>query len=150
MKRKKLTMISYFRYLKYVITHKWFVFIELGRHGYPWLGLVHDMSKFLPSEIVAYTKHYYSAEQAETAYQKAWDIHKRRNKHHWQYWVTEGGEPQEMPKKYVVEMVCDWDVAGRFKTDGIGTRLWYEKFKDEMVLHPKTKELLERLIYGSL
>lgn len=114
------------------------------------MGLMHDWSKLLPSEISDYAHHWYGSERTETAYQKAWNIHKRRNKHHWQYWVTDEGDAQEMLEKYVVEMVCDWDVAGRFKKDGIGTRLWYERFKDKMVLHPKTEELLEKLIYGKV
>lgn len=140
-------MIDYCEYLRYFIIHKLFVFIELCKRGYPWLGFMHDWSKLLPSEIIDYSRYWYGSERTETSYQKAWNLHKTRNKHHWQYWVTKDGEPMSMPEKYIIEMICDWDVAGRFKSNGIGTRRWYEKFKHNMVLHPKTKELLEKLIY---
>lgn len=143
-------MIKYLKYIRYLAVHKWFVFVYMLRRGYLWLGIIHDWSKILPSEIIDYTNHFYTAEKTETAFQRAWNLHKKRNKHHWQYWVDKDGTPTETPKKYVIEMVCDWDACGRAKPDGIGTKAWYEKFKDKMVLHPNTKRLLEELIYGSL
>lgn len=120
------------------------------RRGYLWLGLIHDLSKILPSEVIDYTHHFYTAENTESRFRKAWNLHKTRNKHHWQYWVDKDGFPQEMPKKYVVEMICDWDSCGKSKPDGIGTKAWYKKFGHKMVLHPKSRELLEELIYGDL
>ena len=144
-------MIRYLlKHLRYLASHKWYAFRELWRAGHPWLAIVHDWTKLLPSEFIDYSRHYYGAEYTETAYQKAWNLHKRRNKHHWQYWVGEDGIPSEIPKIYLVEMVCDWTAAGKSKPDGIGTKAWYEKFGHKMVLHPKSRELLEELIYGDL
>ena len=47
------------KYLKYVIKHKWYTFVECCRLGIPWLGIIHDLSKFLPSELFTYAEWFY-------------------------------------------------------------------------------------------
>ena len=49
----------YWKYLKAVLKHKWFVFIECRKLGIPWLGVIHDLSKFLPSEFIPYARYFY-------------------------------------------------------------------------------------------
>jgi len=83
--------MKHFKYLSYVIRHKWFVFRAGMRTGAPLLRLIiHDWSKFLPSEWFAYVNHFYGYEKTEAtkaAFDLAWLRHQKRNKHHWQYWV---------------------------------------------------------------
>lgn len=107
-------MKKYFKYLKYVIRHKWFVLLECFRVGIPWRGIIHDLSKFLPSEFFPYANHFYGEAshhkdgshapreiktgRDETGYYKptdtgdlkfdfAWLLHQKRNRHHWQWWI---------------------------------------------------------------
>lgn len=96
----------YWKYLKYVLKHKWFVFIECCKLGIPLRGLFHDLSKFLPSEFIPYARYFYgNYPETLTVYEKtyhwkmktkavikedfdlAWLKHQKRNKHHWQYWL---------------------------------------------------------------
>ena len=94
--------MKYLKYCWYVIRHKWFVFIESYKLGIPWLGIIHDWSKFLPSEFLPYANFFYGSDakqvRDETGYYKptdtgnsefdfAWLLHQKRNKHHWQWWI---------------------------------------------------------------
>ena len=80
-------------YLKYVARHKWFVWQASRRIGAsPWLALVHDASKFRPSEWLPYARTFYGADGSgqydETpAFNAAWLLHQHRNPHHWQHWL---------------------------------------------------------------
>lgn len=80
-------------YLKYVLRHKWFVFVESLRLGVPiWIAIFHDWDKFLPDEWLAYARTFYkpdgSKQYVESAeFAKAWMLHQHRNKHHWQWWL---------------------------------------------------------------
>lgn len=97
-------MKRYFAYLWYVLRHKWFVTIECWKSGLFWRGLLHDASKFRPSEFLPYARHFYNPDGSKrsardkTGYYKptdtgdsefdfAWFLHQKRNDHHWQYWI---------------------------------------------------------------
>lgn len=47
------------KYLGYVLRHKYFVMIECFKMGLMWEGMVHDISKFFPSEWMPYVKKFY-------------------------------------------------------------------------------------------
>jgi len=51
--------MKHLKYLSYVLRHKWFVFLECCKLGIPITGLLHDMSKFLPSEWFPYVETFY-------------------------------------------------------------------------------------------
>jgi hypothetical protein len=57
---------------------------------------------------------YYSLndDSVKRKFDSAWNIHQKRNKHHWQYWVLimDNGsiEALDIPEKYIKEMLCDW------------------------------------------
>ena len=110
------------KYVKYFVTickHKWYVFIECCKLGIIWQGIIHDMSKFYPSEFIASAKYYYGNRRDNVInvlltkkYQQAWLHHKGHNKHHWEYWVdwdNQTGEyiTTEIPLKYLQEMYAD-------------------------------------------
>lgn len=167
-------MKRYTQYLKYVLKHKWYVMRECFREGMYWRGIMHDMSKFRPSEFVPYAKHFYHSDgtlipiRDSTGYYKptdtgdptfdfAWLLHQKHNRHHWQWWVLpedDGGlKTMKMSPRYVKEMLCDWIGAG--KANGfvspadnryLETRVWYKKNKDNMVLHPETRKEVEEII----
>lgn len=116
-------MNNFFRHLKTVCRHKYWVFYYCCKAGMPVRGLLHDMSKFSPVEFFEGVKYYQGhrspidACKEENGYSKGWLHHKARNKHHFDYWIdkNENGEwyPIQMPYKYAVEMVCDYLAAGR-------------------------------------
>ncbi len=109
-----------FKHLGLVLRHKWRVFINCTRCSLPWRGIVHDISKFSPTEFFESVK-YYNGHRSpigvcrrDKGYSEAWLHHKGRNKHHIEYWVdTECNTPPLMPYKYAVECVCDKLAATR-------------------------------------
>lgn len=157
-------MMKYLKYFQYVFAHKWYVFLACLKYGLVWQGIIHDASKFLPSEFIPYANHfngdiqrgrdktgyYKPVNTGDTAFDYAWLLHQHRNPHHWQYWVLvndeDGTYPMKIPDRYVKEMFCDWIGAGRAqKTTGVST--WYAKNKDKMILHLETRKWLEQEIY---
>ena len=101
------------KYLWQVLRHKWFVFLEACKLGIPWLGLIHDLSKFRPSEFLPYARHFYgnypewktmdtwgksyyfgrTKESVKGDFDVAWLYHQKRNRHHWQYWMLTEDDP---------------------------------------------------------
>ena len=49
----------YLKYLRYLLRHKYYVAIQLLCRGYIWRGLVHDISKLRPSEMIPYARYFY-------------------------------------------------------------------------------------------
>jgi hypothetical protein len=155
----------YIKYLKTLLRHKWFVFLEGLKIGCnPFLLFIHDSSKFLPDEFVAYARSFagpwkYSDRPKDVieAFDRAWLFHQHRNKHHWQHWIlTQDDDPTmcvEMPVKYVLEMVADWRGAGRAygktsRGDDPNTVVWYSKRRNKIKLHPNTRQVVEDLLLG--
>jgi len=79
----------------------------------------------------------------------AWNLHQKRNRHHWQYWVllNDTDEPLEvllpMPDRYRREMLADWRGASRALGYGRQVREWYLKHSHKMRLHSDTRAWLE-------
>jgi len=157
----------YVRYLGYVLRHKWYVFRASRDLGIPWRGLVHDLSKFRPSELLPYARYFYepdgsprtrrdktgyykAAETGDHAFDIAWMHHQHRNPHHWQYWVLpldDGGvRALRMPEEYVLEMVADWRGASLAQGYGSDVVPWYLEHMHLMTLHPETRWDVEDLI----
>lgn len=153
----------YLKYLKNLLRHKWFVFLEGLKVGANlWLLIIHDLSKFLPDEFIPYARSFGGKWKYDErpqwvidAFDVAWLHHQRRNKHHWQYWVLiQDDDPTmciEMPVRYAYEMVADWRGAGRAygktkRGDDPNTRNWYAAHQHKMLLHPNTRALIERLL----
>ena len=146
------------QYLKYVIRHKWYVFLECMKLGVPlWIAFWHDWDKFLPDEWGAYVHTLYAWDGApqfkfSDEFAKAWLLHRNRNKHHWQYWILhwDMGKPEclQMPNVYVREMVADWRGTGKAlgKPD---TRKWYEENKSNIQLHSLSRFHVEELLRNS-
>lgn len=157
--------MKYVHYLWYLLRHKWYVFLECAKEHNIWLGVIHDWSKFLPSEIVPYANHFFgsgkqgiSAGRDKTGYYKptqtgddafdfAWMLHQKRNKHHWQWWIipAERGEmlTLPLPPRYLTEMICDWRGASRAQGYGGYIAEWWVANREKMVLHPHTREVID-------
>lgn len=149
---------QYIKYLKYVLKHKWFVMIECFKHGLFYQGIVHDLSKFLPSEFFPYAEYFYGKGNNRKEFEFAWLLHQKRNKHHWEWWILheEYGAAKifEMPDKYAKEMLCDWVGAGKAMgkhspKDDIykETREWYKINRDKINLSPDTKLFIESILW---
>ena len=161
------------KYLKYILKHKYYVTKECIKHGIIWRGLLHDLSKFLPKEFKAYRNYFYggytrpyadfnsgmklefdcwsiSKEGVQEAFDYAWLNHQHNNPHHWQYWLLKMDDGSikvlPMPTVYVKEMISDWVGAGLAITGKLEVKLWYENNKHKMVLHPNTRDIVEKLI----
>jgi len=136
--------------------------------GIYWRGVIHDMSKFLPSEFIPYARYFYGRYPNYSAYEgptltpkgglfkediqrhfdKAWLKHIHRNPHHWQYWLLQEDDgPQKiipMPIKYLKEMLCDWHGAGKAITGENNTAKWYLDNKDKIKLGRIQRKWIER------
>ena len=80
------------KHFNLVTRHRWVVFKLCCKAGIPWRGLVHDLSKFSPTEFWESVKYYNGSmspilfAKRKQGYSKAWLHHKGRNKHHPEYW----------------------------------------------------------------
>ena len=115
-------MKKFFGHLKTVIVHKHWVFFFARKFNIGWQGFWHDMSKFSPCEFFESVKYYsgtrspIDACKEDNGYSMAWLHHKGRNKHHYEYWQDDfdkGTKHLDIPKKYVIEMLCDFLGAGK-------------------------------------
>lgn len=140
--------LSYFRY---VVRHKWFVFLQGVKLSVPiWQLVIHDWDKFLPDEWFPYVMSFYGPQPRTTATKRAFDVawllHQHRNKHHWQFWLLpedDGGTKIiEMPPNDRAEMLADWSGAGLAQGKP-NTREWYLKHRDIIRLGPQTREWIE-------
>ena len=109
-----------FKHIEVIMKHKWYVFKLSCKAGIPWRGLVHDLSKFSPTEFIESVKYYQGyrspimAAKEDKGYSEAWLHHKGRNRHHTEYWIDLSATEKTpiMPYKYVAEMLCDKLAAG--------------------------------------
>lgn len=150
----------YLRYLRILLRHKWYVFLECVKLGMPVTGLIHDWSKFLPDEFIPYARYFsiprrtdkgaYTADEADDPnFLLAWLKHQRRNPHHWQWWLLVQDEDDSvilpMSDHSRREMLADW--RGANKTyGGDGLEPWYVRNKETVKIHPDTREWVEEQI----
>ncbi len=150
--------------IKHFITitkHRHQVFLHAIKAGIPLRGLLHDLSKYSPSEFSAGIKFFKGTrspndgERATYGYSKAWMHHKGRNRHHFEYWTdyepgTKHLKPVKMPLVFLKEMFCDRVAASKiYNKDKYTDADSYEYFmrgKDHRYIHPETSEMLEKLL----
>lgn len=146
-------MRAHWKYLLYVLRHKYFVYVAGRLLNVPlWRLIKHDWHKFLPSEWGPYVRTFYkrdgSKQYVETIeFKRAWNLHQKRADHHWQHWMLtmDRGETTclMMSPEARAEMLADWMGAGRAITGKWGVREWYEKNKEKIQLHPVTRSVVE-------
>mgnify|MGYP000192443832 CR=1 FL=1 len=156
-------------HFKTITKHKLMVMHYCFRIGLYKQGLLHDLSKYTPSEFLVGCKYYQgtmspnNAEREDKGYSAAWLHHKGRNKHHMEYWIDYGvGDGRDgqkthrgicgmkMPIKYVAEMYVDRVSASKnyqrdkFKLDS--PLQYYLKGRKYYILNEDTKAMLELLL----
>ena len=154
--------MKWLKHLKTINHHKWLVMKLCFKLGMYRQGILHDLSKYSPSEFLVGAKYYQGyrspndAEREDKGYSSAWLHHKGRNKHHLEYWIDYGLDEghkmtgMKMPTKYVVEMFCDRIAASKnYRGDKYvdsDAYDYYEKSKSHYIIHKETAELLESLL----
>lgn len=144
--------MKHLKYLRYVLLHKFYVMIECWKRKLFWLGIIHDWSKFLPSEWFPYVENFYGEKPTDASleFDRAWLHHIHWNKHHPQHWYLIQAEDDDyalpIPYRYLVEMLCDWKGAGRAKGTP-DTIAWYQKNSTKMLLNESTRKKLELMLY---
>lgn len=111
----------------------------------------HDASKYCEEEFDRYRQFFFPDEgeaKSMDLFMAGWNHHQKANPHHWQYWVMYKRDGRskalEMPKEYVVEMICDWlamSINFRSKPSD-----WFSSNREEMLLHPATLEYVNELM----
>lgn len=162
--------MKHLKNVRYVLRHKWFVLVECFKRGLYWQGIIHDISKFSLAEFPSYSNKFFSKGKtinsgrsktgyydptADEDFKMAWFHHQKCNKHHWQYWCQPNDDGSidylQIPKKYIIEMMCDWIGAGKaqgtHRLDGENpTKHWYTMNKYNMHIHPNSRKQLEKLL----
>lgn len=160
-------MSKHWQYFKYVLIHKWYVFVWCCHYRIPLAGIVHDWSKFRLSEWGPYADFFYGGPWPEHHYgdwryllgdkftqawaqrrfDVAWNHHQKRNPHHYQYWILHEDSGAvaclPMPDRYRREMLADWRGAGMAINGKDDTRNWYLKNRTNMLMHPDTRHWVE-------
>ncbi len=149
-------------HLKTINAHKAEVMRLCFKLGLYRQGLMHDLSKYSPKEFITGTIYYTgkkspnTVERQITGKSEAWLHHKGRNRHHFEYWIDYGKEPDTqmqgmvMPLRCVVEMFCDRIAASKtYNKEIYNDSMPYEYFmknKDHYMMHPQTMRLLGKLL----
>jgi hypothetical protein len=152
------------KHLKTVNEHRRLVRKYCFRLGLYRQGLMHDLSKYSPTEFISGAKYYseghspVAAERRDRGVARGWLHHKGRNKHHPEYWIDyvvgEAGKsgygPNKMPAKYVAEMFCDYLAASRiYLKEKYTDAAPYKRFAKERefkFIHPETADELEKML----
>lgn len=141
-------------HFKLITKHKWHVFKLSIKAGIPFRGLIHDLSKFSPTEFIESCKHYQgnrspiTVTRIEKGYSEAWLHHKGRNKHHIEYWYDwNTKEVPVIPYKYAVEMLCDHIAAGKVYKKKEWSKEYPLKYWNEIetvrhLYNPKTEKFI--------
>jgi hypothetical protein len=150
---KESYMRRHWNYLKYVLRHKWFVFVAGLKTGASlWRLLKHDWHKFLLNEWLPYARTFYKSDGSKqyvesAAFTYAWNLHQKRADHHWQHWLItwDRGETEalDMSGEAIAEMLADWYGAGKAITGKWEAHTWYEKNRDRIKLSEFSRNLVE-------
>ena len=151
-----------------ILRHKYWVFHFACIAGIPWQGIMHDWSKFSPTEFLESVRYFNGrrspvglCREFNGGYSLAWLHHRGRNRHHFEYWlenVDENGasllpsntvRPLLMPYQYALEMVCDSIAANRAyngKKFSVETLFaWWTNRGSQHTLHPAVKKFCNEL-----
>lgn len=158
----RITFRKVFGHLKTILVHKRWVFCYACKLGIPWRGIKHDMSKFSPVEFWESVRYWDGKSspiprcKADKGYSLAWQHHKGRNSHHYEYWIDyldQGGIPIKMPWKDLLELIADYLGAGRAY---LGKEFTYQKelawwerkrFDERPKIHKDTAYMISAMLF---
>ena len=151
-------MNNFFGHLNTIMKHRRRVIYHCYKAGILRRGLLHDLSKYSPTEFLEGVRYFSGTrspnegERKVKGYSEAWMHHKGRNRHHFEYWTDYNPEtkmvaPVKMPIVFVKEMFCDRVAAskvyqGKNYTDA-HPYSYFEPGKARRKIHPETSDLLE-------
>ncbi len=155
-------MRKFFGHLKTITKHKNMVFVHSVKAGIIWRGLLHDLSKYSPTEFLEGVRNFSDgkrspneASRLKVGYSAAWLHHKGRNRHHFEYWTDHNPKehkimPVKMPLVFVKEMFCDRVAASKIYQREAYTQHhpleYFNRGHARAHMHPETAELLCRLL----
>ncbi len=155
-------MNKFWGHLCTITRHRHEVIKNCFRAGILWRGLMHDLSKYSPTEFWEGVRFYQDGRRSPTesareinGYSAAWIHHKGINRHHFEHWtdydpVTKTIHPVKMPRTYVVEMFCDRVAASKiYMKDSYTDQKpleYFLKAKARRQIHPETSDELEALL----
>lgn len=162
------------KHFRTITKHKNLVMVGCFKIGLIKQGLLHDMSKYSPSEFWVGAKYYQgfmspnNAERKDKGVSMAWLHHKGRNKHHLEYWIDYAIDEKEsnpdgplkkdhghmggmkMPIRYVCEMFIDRVSASKNyqkeKYTNESALLYFYNSRDAYIIHQETALLLEYML----
>ena len=162
----RITLRKFLGHLHTVNKHKYLVMKGCFAVGLYKQGLLHDLSKYSPTEFRVGIRYWQgnrspnNAEREDIGYSSSWLHHKGRNRHHFEYWVDYNlrGDlgpspviPVRMPGRYVIEMMMDRIAASKVYAGDAYTDehplQYFEQGKAVMdFMHPDTAALLRKLL----
>lgn len=145
---------KFFGHLKNVLMHRHLVFIYSLKVGIPLQGLIHDLSKFLPSEFIPSIKYFpktYTPCFEERKHNNMSSLiairHTNRNKHHYEYWIDiyKGNIIlRKIPFKYNLEFCIDGIAASKtYNKNNYSKDIplsYFNARKERYLMHPLNKE----------
>ncbi len=151
------------KHFRTITHHRHLVMSYCFRMGLYRQGLLHDLSKYSPTEFMVGARYYQgnrspnNAEREDIGVSTSWLHHKGRNLHHFEHWVDYSLDKEHvimgarMPRKYVAEMFADRVSASRVYlgekyTDQDPLRYWLGSREKLWFVHEKTKRELEGLL----
>ena len=156
-------MNKFVGHFKTICDHKYWVGHYLIKCGLYYQAIMHDLSKFSPTEFFESVKYYSGTEspinvcKKDKGYSLAWLHHRGRNPHHHLYWVDridEGCYAIKMPYKYMIEAVCDYLGAGRAYMKQNFTYKkeysWWENNRESLTMNIETKAWIDMILYNCI
>lgn len=155
------------KHFRTITRHKHLVLVGCFKIGLYKQGLLHDLSKYSPTEFLVGCKYFQgnmspnNAERKDKGYSLAWLHHKGRNKHHLEYWIDynvseDSGKEHsamagmKMPVRYVAEMFIDRVSASKNyqkeKYTDESALIYFMKGRDHYLIHEDTEALLKYLL----
>lgn len=158
----------YLKQLKSILFHKWHVLrvgLIVGKIPL-WRLLLHDWSKFSPTEFIYYARYKYgnglSANKYKPKWAKSWLHHLHHNPHHPEHWLLSWrGDPKfyddvgesiapwvvvlPMPDAYVSEMIADMMATSKEFTGSYDITKWLSENISKMRLHSESEIQLKHL-----
>lgn len=156
----------YWKQFKSLLLHKWYVLVSGLFVGVPlWRLIIHDWSKFFPSEFFLYSRWKYG-EATNAEWSIGWLHHLHYNPHHPEHWILSWhgdptfyagiGEPivqyisvLPMPEIYVREFVADMMATSKQVSGSHDIARWLNKNGPRMRLHDETVTRLERVMHDA-
>ena len=151
-----------FKHLHTINKHKYYVCKNCFKAGLYKRGLLHDLSKYSPTEFFESVKYYTGTHspieecKKENGWSKAWLHHRGRNRHHWEYWIDNINDGSDisailMPYEFAAEMLCDYIGAGQAYHGKDWTPqseyAWWNKKKENVFIHPAIYNFINHVLF---